>query len=61
MSAFLEVLRGRARDLARLVAHRSRLPGADESTPLLAVTRHGTTTPGFLALGPDDLLRAWRA
>ncbi|RKN45909.1 DUF234 domain-containing protein [Streptomyces hoynatensis] len=28
-----------ARDLARVVVHRSQLPGADEDTPLLAVAR----------------------
>ncbi|WP_165036748.1 DUF234 domain-containing protein, partial [Candidatus Protofrankia californiensis] len=47
-------------DLAQLVGHRSRLPGADDSTPLLVVTRNGTTTDGVLALGPEELLAAWR-
>ncbi|WP_250280481.1 MULTISPECIES: DUF234 domain-containing protein [unclassified Frankia] len=47
-------------DLAQLVAHRSRLPGADDSTPLLAVTRAATTMDGILTLGPEDLLAAWR-
>ncbi|WP_239406183.1 DUF234 domain-containing protein [Frankia sp. Cj3] len=47
-------------DLARLAHHRSRLPGADDATPLLAVTRASTATAGILALGPDDLLTAWR-
>ncbi len=49
-----------AHDLARLMVHRSRLPGADDATPLLAVSRGGTTTDGVLALGPDDLMAAWR-
>jgi AAA+ ATPase superfamily predicted ATPase len=49
-----------AHDLARLVVHRSRLPGADDATPLLAVSRGGASTGGVLALGPDDLLAAWR-
>ncbi len=47
-------------DLARLAHHRSQLPGADDSTPLLAVTRTSTATAGILALGPNDLLTAWR-
>jgi AAA+ ATPase superfamily predicted ATPase len=46
-------------DLARLADHRSRLPGADEATPLLAVTRTGRATSGVPVLGPDDLLAAW--
>nr|WP_083828248.1 MULTISPECIES: DUF234 domain-containing protein [Protofrankia] len=47
-------------DLAQLVAHRSRMPGADDSTPLLAVTRAATAMDGILTLGPEDLLTAWR-
>jgi AAA+ ATPase superfamily predicted ATPase len=47
------------RDLSRLVIHRSRLPGADDGTPLLAVSRTGTTTSGVTILTPDDLLAAW--
>ncbi|MGW4239423.1 ATP-binding protein [Streptomyces sp. NPDC004749] len=47
------------RDLARLVGHRSRLPGADENTPLLAVARGGCTAEGVLGLTPGDLLEAW--
>ncbi|MDT0346983.1 ATP-binding protein [Streptomyces litchfieldiae] len=48
-----------ARDLARLVVHRSQLPGADDTTPLLAVTRNGCTAEGVRHLSPDDLLTAW--
>lgn len=48
-----------ARDLARLVIHRSQLPGADDATPLLAVSRTGTTTTSATVLTPDDLLAAW--
>lgn len=48
-----------ARDLARLRTHRDRLPGADESTPLMAVSRTGTTTEGLPVLGPEDLIQAW--
>ena len=48
------------RDLARLVIHRSQLPGADDSTPLLAVSRTGGATTGDVTvLAPDDLLAAW--
>jgi hypothetical protein len=47
------------RDLARLIVHRSQLPGADERTPLLAVTRAGCTARDLTAISPEDLLRAW--
>ena len=47
------------RDLARLVIHRSQLPGADDNTPLLAVSRTGAATGGTTVLSPDDLLAAW--
>jgi len=47
-------------DLARLATHRSRLPGAEPTTPLLAVSRSGTAADGVLPLGPADLLAAWR-
>jgi uncharacterized protein len=48
------------RELARLIVHRSQLPGADESTPLLAVARAGCTAKGVEALSPEDLIAAWR-
>lgn len=49
------------RDLAQLMIHRSRLPGADDNTPLLVITRAGTTTPDDIpTLGPDDLIDTWR-
>ncbi|MEU3282865.1 ATP-binding protein [Streptomyces antibioticus] len=47
------------RDLARLITHRSQLPGADDDTPLLAVARSGCTAAGVLHLTPEDLLTAW--
>jgi AAA+ ATPase superfamily predicted ATPase len=47
------------RDLARLIAHRAQLPGADDDTPLLAVARSGCTAEGVLSLTPEDLLKAW--
>lgn len=46
-------------DLARLVLHRSRLPGADDDTPLLTVSRSGSTVDGVRVLTPADLLTAW--
>jgi uncharacterized protein len=47
------------RDLARLITHRGKLPGADDDTPLLAVSRSGCTAAGVRALSPEDLLSAW--
>ncbi len=47
------------RDLAALIAHRSQVPGADDSTPLLAVARSGVAVSSATALGPEDLLAAW--
>ncbi|MFF3159959.1 ATP-binding protein [Streptomyces sp. NPDC057910] len=47
------------RDLARLISHRSQLPGADADTPLLAVARSGCTADGITHLTPADLLKAW--
>jgi len=49
-----------AHDLARLVLHRDRLPGAGPDTPLLAVSRSGASIDGLRVLGPDDLLAAYR-
>lgn len=49
-----------ARDLARLLHHRAQLPGAADDTPLLVVSRSGCGVDGVVALGPDDLLQAWR-
>lgn len=46
------------RDLARLVAHRTQLPGVDDETPVLAVARSGCTADGVRQLGPADLLEA---
>jgi hypothetical protein len=48
------------RDHARLIVHRSQLPGADEHTPLIAVARSGCIVKDLTALSPDDLLQAWR-
>lgn len=48
-----------AHDLGRLAMHRAQLPGADESTPLLAVSRSGGTVGDRPTLGPEQLLAAW--
>jgi hypothetical protein len=50
-------------DLAELISHRSRLPGADDHTPMVAVSRSGASGRGADAiqvLTPDDLLTAYR-
>ncbi|MGP3966958.1 DUF234 domain-containing protein [Streptomyces sp. 6N223] len=49
-----------SRDLGRLHVDRSRLPGADEDTPLMAVSRGGVTAEGIQFVGPQDLLTARR-
>lgn len=46
-------------DLARLAVHRSQLPGATDSTPLLAVSRVGGTVQGVRVVGPEELITAW--
>lgn len=47
------------KDLARLIVHRSKLPGADDSTPLLAISRSGVAVDGVHTYVPDDLLAGW--
>lgn len=46
-------------DLVTLASHRAQLPGADDSTPMIAVSRTGATTTGLTVLTPEDLLAAW--
>ncbi|SBT55029.1 ATP-binding protein [Micromonospora narathiwatensis] len=46
-------------DLGRLLMHRAQLPGADERTPLVAVSRSGVAVDGVAVLTPADLLTAW--
>jgi hypothetical protein len=46
-------------DLAALAAATSLVPGADERTPLLAVSRSGCSAHPAAALGPDELLAGW--
>ncbi|MGH4020469.1 MAG: ATP-binding protein [Pseudonocardiaceae bacterium] len=48
-------------ELASLIRGRSRVPGTDERTPLVAVSRAGVRTEGLTAsYGPGDLLAAWQ-
>lgn len=47
-------------DRARLIVHRDRLPGADDTTALLAVTRQSAAVDGVAVLTAEDLLGAWR-
>lgn len=48
------------RDLAALVVARDRVPGADRTTPLVAVSRaHGPAPGPALTYRPEDLLAAW--
>lgn len=47
-------------DLGELMVHRSKLPGADTSTPLYAVSRSGSSVGEVTVIGPEDLLEAWR-
>ncbi|MFD8528239.1 ATP-binding protein [Streptosporangium canum] len=47
-------------DLSELIVHRAKLPGADTSTPLFAVSRSGVTAEGVEAITPERLLDAWR-
>jgi uncharacterized protein len=46
-------------DLARLITHRSQLPGATDATPMIAVSRTGATPDGITSITPVDLLRAY--
>jgi len=48
-------------DLAALAAHHALVPGSDEATRLVAVSRSGSTVAGLdVTLSPADLLAAWR-
>lgn len=55
-----------ARDLAALIATAPRVPGTDDKTPLVVVSREPvhpslTATPGVSTLDAHDLLAAWDA
>ncbi|GGP17402.1 AAA family ATPase [Nonomuraea glycinis] len=47
-------------DLSELIVHRSKMPGADASTPLYAVSRSGCSVQGVKHITPEELLEAWR-
>lgn len=48
-------------DLARLLQHRERVPGAGAETPLLAVSRTGGSVDELPVLGPEHLLAAYQS
>jgi AAA+ ATPase superfamily predicted ATPase len=47
-------------DHAELIVHRAQLPGADTTTPLLAVSRSGSTADGLKVVGPAEIVSAFR-
>ncbi|HET9929019.1 MAG TPA: DUF234 domain-containing protein, partial [Rubrobacter sp.] len=51
------------RDLGRIAAQRGEVPGADEDTVLVGVSREGFDEQGRgldVTLAPEDLLEAWK-
>ena len=46
-------------DLADLVAKRGQLPGASETTPLIVVSRTGSSVSGVVHIAPSDIVSAW--
>lgn len=50
-----------AHDLARLFVHRSRLPGADDATPLVVVSRSGATVDAATVIDAEELIEAFRS
>lgn len=46
-------------DLRRLMEHRTALPGADEQTPLVVISRSGSAVSGVTAYDAADLLAGW--
>jgi AAA+ ATPase superfamily predicted ATPase len=47
-------------DLSELIVHRSKMPGADTSTPLYVVSRSGCSAQGVTHITPEELLDVWR-
>jgi hypothetical protein len=41
--------------------HRSRLPGADDATPLVVVSRSGTTVDTPTVIDPEELVETFRS
>lgn len=52
-------LEQRAFDDRDLISHRAQLPGADETTPLIAVSRTPAHVEPATMFGPEELLAAW--
>ncbi len=46
-------------DIRKLIGDLGAVAGADEHTPLVAISRSGATATGAVILGPEDLLQAW--
>ena len=46
-------------DLGRLLHHRTLLPGATDETPVVVVSRSGSTVRDVRVIGPDELIGAW--
>lgn len=49
-----------AHDLSKLQHHRTQLPGANDDSPLIAVSRSGVSVEGVEVFGPEELLEAYR-
>jgi hypothetical protein len=49
-----------AHDIAELVVHRTKLPGAEPTTPLMAISRSGSSVDGATVIGPDEIVAAYR-
>jgi hypothetical protein len=47
-------------DAGALARVRSLVPGANDATPMVAVSRSGCTAAGVRSVGPAELLEAWR-
>ncbi|MDN5854921.1 MAG: DUF234 domain-containing protein, partial [Actinomycetia bacterium] len=49
------------RNLAKLITHRTQLPGADVDTPMIAISRSGSSVDGITTYTPESLIAAWNA
>jgi AAA+ ATPase superfamily predicted ATPase len=56
---WLEAMAFDDHDFGELLVHRSLLPGADEHTPVFAVSRSGCSVPGLRVYEPEELLATW--
>jgi AAA+ ATPase superfamily predicted ATPase len=48
-----------AHDLARLINHRTGVPGTDDDTPLIVVSRSGSNVESVTSIGADEIVAAW--